>query len=79
MKMRQSIAELERQFVEDAVDDRERAEMLRKRALRRNEVRKREQRHKRGTFRFTLLILILVGTAVLVTVAMFQTLYLVMG
>lgn len=79
MKMRQSIAELERQFVEDAVDDRERAEMLRRQATRRTEARKRDQRNKRGTLRFVLLILILVGTAVLVTVAMFQTLYLVMG
>lgn len=77
--MRQSIAELERQFVEDAVDDRERAEMRRRQAERRTEARKREQRHKRGSLRYVLLIIILLGTAVLVTVAMFQTLYLVMG
>jgi hypothetical protein len=35
--------------------------------------------HKRGSLRFALLILVLVATAVLVTVAMFETLYYVMG
>jgi cytochrome c-type biogenesis protein CcmH/NrfG len=79
MRMRQSIAELERQFVEDAVDDRERAEMRRRHAERRTAARNREKRHKRGSLRFVLLIIVLIGTAVLVTVAMFQTLYLVMG
>lgn len=79
MKMRQSIAELERQFVEDAVEDRERREELRRTASLRSRRRDLERAHKHGTLRFILLVLILVGTAVLVTVAMFQTLYLVMG
>ena len=38
-----------------------------------------EHVHKRGTLRFWLLVLVLLATAVLVTVAMFQTPYLVMG
>jgi hypothetical protein len=35
--------------------------------------------HKRGTLRFTILVLTLLATAVFVTVVMFRTLYLVMG
>jgi hypothetical protein len=35
--------------------------------------------HKRGTLRFVLLVLMLIATAVIVTVAMFKTLYVVMG
>ena len=47
--------------------------------LQRTAARHRERRHKRGSMRFGLLVLILLATAVLVTVAMFQTLYFVMG
>ncbi len=79
MKMRQSIAELERQFVEEAVTDRERQEALRRQARQRTTVRNRDKRHRSGTLRFFLLILILLGTAALVTVAMFQVLYIVMS
>jgi hypothetical protein len=35
--------------------------------------------HKHGSARFVLLVLVLLGTAALVTVAMFKTLYVVMG
>ena len=38
-----------------------------------------EKQHKHGTLRFVMLVLLLIATAVLVTVAMFQTLYIVMG
>jgi len=79
MKMRQSIAELERQFVEDAVEDRERAEALRRHADLRTRKRSLDKMHKNGSLRFVLLFVILLGTAVLVTVAMFQTLYIVMS
>ncbi len=79
MKMRQSIAELERQFVEDAVEDRERQEALRRHASLRTRKRSLDKMHKSGSLRFILLLVILLGTAVLVTVAMFQTLYVVMG
>lgn len=79
MKMRQSIAELERQFVEDAVEDRERAEALRRHSTLRARKRNLDKMHKSGSLRFILLFVILLSTAVLVTVAMFQTLYIVMG
>ena len=38
-----------------------------------------ERSHKHGSMRFALLVLTLIATAVLVTIAMFQTLYYVMG
>lgn len=79
MKMRQSIAEIERQFLEEAVEDRERREALHRQATMRSRKRTIEKAHKHGSLRFVLLIVILLATAALVTVAMFQTLYLVMG
>jgi pyrroline-5-carboxylate reductase len=38
-----------------------------------------EKEHKAGSVRFLLLVLTLITTAVVVTIAMFQTLYFVMG
>jgi hypothetical protein len=78
-RLRQTQASFEEAFAEQAEEDRQRAEELRRRALQRTAARRRERRHKRGSMRFGLLVLILLGTAVLVTVAMFQALYLVMG
>jgi hypothetical protein len=78
-KMRQSLAQFERAFVEEAEADRERRERLYRVAHQRALARHRERAHKLGSVRFGLLFLILLGTAVLVTVAMFQALYLVMG
>ncbi|MGZ4271725.1 MAG: hypothetical protein ACXVFK_15625 [Solirubrobacteraceae bacterium] len=77
--MRQSLHQLERAFVEEAEADRLRREQAFREAQQRLSARQRERAHKRGSLRFVLLILVLLGTAVLVTIAMFQTLYLVMG
>jgi len=77
--MRQSLAELERAFVEETYDDRERREALRQTAIERAQRRRIDRRHKYGTLRFVLLVLVLIGTAVGVTVAMFEVLYIVMG
>ena len=77
--MRQSIAELERAFVEEVMLDRARRERLRHTAAQRSRQRKIERKQQRGSLRFFLLVLSLIATAVLVTVAMFQTLYYVMG
>ena len=79
MRMRQSIAQLERAFVEDMEADRVRREELRARAIERSRQRRIERTHRRGSLRFVALVLVLIGTAVAVTIAMFQTLYLVMG
>ena len=79
LKMRQSLAHFERAFVEDLAADRARAERLRREAVERSRQRQIERTHKRGSMRFAVLVLILIATAVLVTVAMFETLYYVMG
>jgi hypothetical protein len=79
MRMRQSLAQLERALVDEIEQDREQADRLRRDVELRARKRHLEKTHKRGSMRFGLLYLILVGTAVLVTVAMFETLYYVMG
>jgi hypothetical protein len=79
MRMRQSLAQLERAFVDEIEEDREKAERIKREAERRARQRHLAKTHKRGSMRFGLLYLILVATAVLVTVAMFETLYYVMG
>ena len=77
--MRQSLAEIERAFVEEAQVEQVRAEhTVRATALRARQ-REIERAHKHGTMRFLALVLALIATAVLVTVAMFETLYYVMG
>lgn len=79
MKMRQSFAEWEQAFVKEITLDRHRRDSLRrtteKRALRRDI----EKRHKRGSVRYAMLVLTLILTAVVVTVVMFRTLYLLLG
>lgn len=77
--MRQSLAQLERAFVEEIETDRERREQLRAQAAQRSRRRHIERTHKRGSWRFAALVIVLIATAVLVTVAMFETLYIVMG
>jgi len=79
MRMRQSIAEIEDAFFDEIEDDRERRERLRKRSQRRQLERQAKRRHRHGTMRFVLLVLVLLGTAVFVTWAMFATLYYVLS
>ena len=79
MKMRQSITDWERAFVREVTLDRHRRDSLRRTAEQRNQTRQLERRHKRGTLRFSLLVLALIMTAAIVTVVMFRTLYLVLG
>ena len=79
MRMRQSLAEIEEAFFEEIEEDRERRERLRHHAERRARQRHISKTRRRGNIRFLLLVLTLLGTAVVVTVAMFQTLYYVMG
>jgi len=79
MRMRQSIAEIEEAFFEEIEEDRERRERLRRHAQERSRRRHAVKRHRNGTLRFVLVLLTLIATAVIVTIAMFQTLYYVMG
>jgi hypothetical protein len=79
MRMRQSLAELERAFHEELEEDRDRREALRQAAIDRSRQRHLERQHRHGSVRFGVLVLMLVATAVLVTIAMFEILYMVIG
>jgi membrane glycosyltransferase len=79
MKMRQSLAELEQEFRHEMQLDRSRSQMLWRRATSRSRKRTREREKKRSSMRFWLLVISLIATAVAVTVAMFETLYYLLG
>ena len=79
MRMRQSFAQFEQAFLEEAQADAVRRERLRRQAAARSRDRHLDRVHKRGTLRFLVLVLTLIATAVLVTVVMFRALYIVMG
>jgi hypothetical protein len=77
--MRQSLAEIEEAFVDEIEEDRHRRERLRVQAEQRTRHRRSDRTRRQGTNRFWLLVFVLLATAVIVTIAMFQTLYYVMG
>jgi hypothetical protein len=79
LKMRQSVTEWEKAFDQEARADRRRRESLRLAAEQRTLRRQVQRRKKSGSVRFTLLVLTLIMTAVVVSVAMFRTLYLLLG
>jgi hypothetical protein len=79
MKMRQSLAQLEQEFRHEMQLDRSRREKLRRSAIVRSRKRSYVREQKRSSMRFWLLVLSIVGTAVIVTVAMFETLYYLLG
>ncbi|HEY2771562.1 MAG TPA: hypothetical protein VGI87_13385 [Solirubrobacteraceae bacterium] len=79
MKMRQSLAQIEQEFLHEAQLDRSRRESLRKRAVVRSRRRHVEREQSKSTVRFWLLVFSLIATAVIVTVAMFETLYRLLG
>ena len=79
MKMRQSLADWEKAFVKEISLDRHRRASLKRTAELRALKREVDKRHKRGSVRFGLLVLTLIMTAVIVTVVMFRTLYLLLG
>jgi hypothetical protein len=77
--MRQSLGDLERAFVKEISLERRRRASLRHTTERRALKREAQRRHRRGSVRFVLLVLTLIATAVIVTVVMFRTLYLLLG
>ena len=79
MKMRQSLGEIERAFAQEISLERYRRASLQRAAERRMLKRQAERRHKRGSVRFALLVFTLIATAVIVTLVMFRTLYLLLG
>jgi hypothetical protein len=79
VRMRQSLADLEKAFAREISLDRHRRASLKRTAEKRTVNREIDRRHKRGSIRFVLLVLTLILTAVVVTVVMFRTLYLLLG
>ncbi|MGO9821022.1 MAG: hypothetical protein ACLPTJ_10285 [Solirubrobacteraceae bacterium] len=79
MKMRQSLAQLEQQFRHETQLDRNRRERLRSQAVRRSRVRTHQRARKRSSVRYWVLVLTLIATALIVTAAMFETLYLLLS
>ena len=79
MKMRQSLAQLEQAFFEETRRIAPGASACGETAVQRSRQRQLERVHKHGSWRFAFLVLSIVVTAVVVTIAMFETLYYVMG
>ena len=79
MRMRQSLAQLERDFEQEAVLERRRREQLRRQAVERTRVRRRAKIEKGQQLRFLLLMASIALTVVVVTVVMFETLAWLMG
>jgi hypothetical protein len=79
MKMRQSLAELEEEFRHHAKIEERRREHVQRLASKRSQARWHARNRKRSSMRFYVLALSLMLTAVLVTVAMFATLYLIVA
>jgi len=77
--MRQSLAQIEREFEQESLLDRQRREQLRRQAMTRTRVRRREKIETNQKLRFLLLVGSLMLTVVVVTWAMFQTLAWLMG
>ena len=79
MKMRQSLAQIEQEFLHHSqVEEKRRVHMQRTAAVRSRQ-RWHARERKRSSMRFYVLALSLVATGVLVTVAMFATLYLLLA
>lgn len=79
MRMRQSIGEIERAFVEEIALDRTRRERLQETTRHRSRRRSITRERKRSSFRFGVLIFSMIATAVIVTIVMFKTLALLLG
>jgi adenylate kinase len=77
--MRQSLAQLEREFEHEAILERSRRDQLRRRAVQRTRVRRRERIQKHQKLRFLALLASIALTVVVVTWTMFQTLAWLMG
>lgn len=79
MRMRQSLAQFEAAFRQQTAAERARRARLRHEAALRSRTRRVERVHKHGTLRFAFLVFAIIATTVLVTVAMFETLALLMS
>lgn len=79
MKMRQSLEDLERAFAHEVTLERQRRYSLIRTTEQRSVRRQVQRRHKHGSMRFALLVTALILTVAVVTVAMFRTLYVLLG
>jgi len=79
LRARQSLWQIEEDFRDQMQADQRRSEMLRRTAVQRTRVRRREREKARSSIRFWMLVLSLIVTAIAVTVAMFETLYYLLG
>ena len=77
--MRQSLAQFEQAFHHQSAEERVRTRNLRREAAMRSRARRRERVRKSGTVRYVVLVTAMLGTTVLVTVAMFRALALWFG
>ena len=75
LKMRQSLAQLERDFLYESELDQRRREHLNRNVRVRSRRRHHEREKKRSSIRFYMLVFTLIATALIVTAAMFYTLY----
>ena len=79
LKMRQSLAQFEAAFREEAVEERDRRERLRREAASRSRQRRVYKNNRNGNLRYVALVVAMITTAIIVTIAMFQTLSLLMA
>ena len=79
MKMRQSLAQIEQEFLHQREIEQQRRKHLQRTAAVRSRQRWHARERKRSSMRFYVLAMTLVLTVVLVTVAMFATLYLLLA
>jgi hypothetical protein len=77
--MRQSLAQLERSFEQEAARERGRRRELRRSTAERTRVRRRTKIEQHQKARFLLLVAMIALTVVGVTIAMFETLAWLMG
>lgn len=78
MRMRQSLAQFEQAFAHETQLEERQSERILRHVHVRSRKRTVERRKKRSSLRFYLLALSLVATALIVTAAMFETLYLLL-
>jgi membrane glycosyltransferase len=79
LKMRQSLAQFEAAFREETVEERDRRERLRREAAERSRKRRVYKSNRNGNLRYVALVVAMIATAVIVTIAMFQTLSLLLA
>jgi hypothetical protein len=79
MKMRQSIAQFEHAFEQEAAVERRRRQQLRRRASNRSRARRIQRTEQHGKVAFGVLVIALTVTVLTVVVAMFETLAWLMG